>query len=63
MGCDDIETTRLVSPSVTTIRTFFEKQGNIAVDQLIKMINGEPGKLITLKGRVIPRDSTIAKDL
>ncbi len=63
MGCDDIETTRLVSPTVTTIRTFFEKQGNIAVQQLIDLINGEPGKLITLKGRVIPRDSTIGKDL
>ncbi|MBQ7614265.1 MAG: LacI family DNA-binding transcriptional regulator [Butyrivibrio sp.] len=63
MGCDDIETTRLVSPSVTTIRTFFEKQGIIAVEQLIRMINGEEGKLITLNGRIIPRDSTIAKDL
>lgn len=62
MGCDDIETTRLVSPSVTTIRTFFEKQGIIAVEQLIRMIAGEEGKLITLNGRIIPRDSTTAKD-
>ncbi len=63
MGCDDIELTRLVSPSVTTIRTFFEKQGIIAVEQLIRMIGGEEGRLITLNGRIIPRDSTIAKDL
>ncbi len=63
IGCDDIETTRLVSPSVTTIRTYFEKQGIIAVEQLIRMINGESGKLITLNGRIIPRDSTTAKDL
>ena len=63
MGCDDIETTRLVSPSITTIRTFFEKQGALAVEQLIRMIGGEPGELVTLKGRIIPRDSTIAKDL
>ena len=62
MGCDDIETTRLVSPSVTTIRTFFEKQGTIAVEQLIRMINGEGGRLVTLNGRIIPRDSTTAKD-
>ena len=62
MGCDDIETTRLVSPSVTTIRTFFEKQGIIAVEQLIRMIGGEEGKFITLNGRIIPRDSTTAKD-
>ncbi len=63
MGCDDIELTRVVSPSVTTIRTFFEKQGIIAVEQLIRMIGGESGRLITLNGRIIPRDSTIAKDL
>ncbi len=62
MGCDDIETTRLVSPSVTTIRTFFEKQGIIAVEQLIRMIGGEEGKCLTLNGRIIPRDSTTAKD-
>ncbi len=62
VGCDDIETTRLVSPSVTTIRTFFEKQGIIAVEELIRMIKGEPGKLVTLNGRIIPRDSTTAKD-
>lgn len=62
MGCDDIETTRLVSPSVTTIRTYFEKQGVIAVDKLVKMIQGESGELITLNGRIIPRESTKAKD-
>ncbi len=62
IGCDDIETSRLVSPSLTTIRTFFEKQGTIAVEQLIRMIKGESGKLITINGRIIPRDSTIAKD-
>ncbi|MBE5858212.1 MAG: LacI family transcriptional regulator [Lachnospiraceae bacterium] len=62
MGCDDIETTRMFKPTVTTIRTFFEKQGTIAVEQLIKMINGEPGALTTLDGRIIPRESTIAKE-
>ena len=63
IGCDDIELTKLVSPSITTIRTFFEKQGVIAVDKLVKMINGEAGELITLNGRIIPRESTKAKDL
>ncbi|MBQ6576015.1 MAG: LacI family DNA-binding transcriptional regulator [Lachnospiraceae bacterium] len=62
MGCDDIETTRLFSPSVTTIRTNFEKQGAIAVEQLISLIKGEPGKLTTINGRIIPRESTAAKD-
>ena len=62
IGCDDIETTRLFTPSVTTIRTNFEKQGAIAVEQLISMIKGEKGKLTTLNGRIIPRESTMAKD-
>lgn len=62
IGCDDIELTRLVSPSITTIRTFFEKQGAVAVDKLVRMINGESGELITLNGRIIPRESTKAKD-
>ncbi len=58
MGCDDIETTRLYTPSVTTIKTNFEKQGAIAVGQLIRMIKGERGELVTLTGRIITRDST-----
>ena len=62
IGCDDIEATRLVSPSLTTIRTYFEKQGTIAVEQLIRMIKGESGRLITINGRIIPRSSTTAKD-
>ena len=62
MGCDDIETTRLFSPTVTTIRTNFEKQGAIAVEQLISLIKGEPGKLTTISGRIIPRESTRARD-
>ena len=61
IGCDDIEISRLVSPSLTTIRTFFEKQGTIAVEQLIRMIKGESGELRTINGRIIPRDSTITK--
>ena len=62
MGCDDIETTRLFSPTVTTIRTNFEKQGAIAVEQLISLIKGEPGEHITINGRIIPRESTRARD-
>ena len=62
MGCDDIETTRLFSPTVTTIRTNFEKQGAIAVEQLISLIKGDSGKLITINGRIIPRESTSARD-
>lgn len=62
MGCDDIEMTRLMSPSITTIRTNFERQGIIAVEELTNLIRGEHGKVITINGRIIPRGSTIAKD-
>lgn len=41
MGCDDIEIARLVKPSVTTIRTSFEKQGSLAVERLISLIREE----------------------
>lgn len=63
VGCDDIETACLVTPSLTTIRTNFEKQGNVAVEQLIRMIKGEPGRKIVMSGRIIPRQSTIARKL
>ena len=40
----------------------FEKQGAIAVEQLISLIKGEPGEHITINGRIIPRESTRARD-
>ena len=39
-GCDDIEIARLVRPSITTVRTSFEKQGMLAVKYLMGMITG-----------------------
>ena len=45
VGCDDIEIANLYRPSLTTIRTSFERQGTLAVEQLIRMIKeGEEGK-------------------
>lgn len=59
IGCDDIETACLVRPSITTIRTSFEKQGILAVDYLMKLIkNDEEGKIDVLHGRIITREST-----
>lgn len=59
MGCDDVETAQLVSPSITTIRTSFEKQGTLAVEHLVGLIKGETGGSIEiLNGRIIPREST-----
>lgn len=63
MGCDDIETARLVKPSVTTIRTSFEKQGILAVNYLVALIKGEEqGRIEVLRGRIIPRESTCIRE-
>ena len=63
IGCDDIETVRLVSPSITTIRTSFEKQGTLAASYLVSLIKGEEqGKIEVLRGRIIPRESTCIRE-
>ena len=62
VGCDDIEIAHLVKPSVTTVRTSFEKQGALAADHLIALIRGEErGHIDVLRGRIIPRESTCEK--
>ncbi len=58
MGCDDIEMSELYRPSITTIRTNFEKQGMIAVKLLVEMlIKGQKGKLEKLEGKIVERES------
>lgn len=61
MGCDDIEVAALVSPSITTIRTSFERQGTMAVEQVLKLISGDPGSIEVLYGRIIQRESTCSR--
>lgn len=63
LGCDDIETTCLVKPSISTVRTSFEKQGTLAVERLVALIKGEEeGWTQELQGRVIPRESTCLRE-
>ena len=62
IGCDDIEISSLVKPSLTTMRTSFEKQGTLAVKHLIALILGEEkGCIDVLHGRIIPRESTCTR--
>ena len=62
VGCDDIEIAHLVTPSITTVRTSFEKQGTLAADHLIALIRGEEkGSIDVLQGRIIPRESACEK--
>lgn len=64
VGCDDIEIAHLVKPSVTTVKTSFEKQGALAADHLIALIRGEEkGSIDVLQGRIIPRESTCVRKL
>lgn len=63
IGCGDIETARLVKPTLTTIRTSFEKQGVLAVGRLVGLIQGEEdGRIEVLRGRIIPRESTCIRE-
>ena len=63
VGCDDIEIVKLLKPSVTTVRTSFEKQGALSVARLIDLIKGEKkGTIDILQGRVIPRESTCVRE-
>lgn len=62
VGCDDIEIAHLVTPSITTVRTSFEKQGTLAADHLIALIRGEEkGSIDVLQGRIVPRESACEK--
>lgn len=63
IGCDDIDLAKRVHPSVTTIRTSFERQGVQAVIKLVSMIRKETkGTIETLYGRIIPRESTCPRE-
>lgn len=62
VGCDDIEIANLVKPSITTVRTSFEKQGALAAEHLIALIREEEkGCIDVLQGRIIPRESTCVR--
>lgn len=59
MGFDDIELCEWFQPTLTTVKTFFEKQGVIAVEQLMKLINKEgEGSVTKLHGELVVREST-----
>lgn len=63
IGFDDIELAQYFRPSLTTVRNSIERQGVMAVHELIDMIHGvDGGKKEILPGKLIIRESTsIAK--
>lgn len=63
LGCDDIDTARLFKPSISTVRTSFERQGTLAVNHLVSLIKNEEESCIdVLYGRIIPRESTCLRE-
>lgn len=59
IGVDDVEFCEWHRPTLTTIKTGYEKQAVVAIRKLVKMINGEEtGDITKLHGRLIERKST-----
>ncbi|NMP22247.1 LacI family DNA-binding transcriptional regulator [Sulfobacillus harzensis] len=59
VGFDDIEATRYVYPSLTTIRQPMDEIGRVAVDMLVKRVTGELVEVdpVLLAGKLIRRES------
>lgn len=59
IGVDDIEFCQWYRPTLTTIKTGYEKQASVAISKLVKMINDEEtGDIIKLHSHLIEREST-----
>ena len=59
-GFDDVEYASLVRPALTTVRQDIQEKGRVAVDMLVKMLEGRPEEaetLVVLPTRMIIRDS------
>lgn len=62
MGFDDIDIAEYFNPSLTTIRNPIARQGKLAVDTLIDMIEEKKeGRIIKLEGSLIVRNSCTRK--
>lgn len=59
VGFDDIEATRYVYPSLTTVRQPMDDIGRVAVEMLLRLIKGEPVEenLVLLPGELVRRES------
>ena len=57
IGCDDIELCSMVSPALTTVRTNLTRLGELAASEILRLMNHEPGQLVTIPGNLIVRQS------
>ena len=61
VGFDDVPEARFYLPALTTVRQDFEQIGRVAVESLIRQIEGAPAEHIDpLEARLIVRESTAA---
>lgn len=59
IGFDDIEIAQYYKPSLTTVRNPIARQGILAVQNVVEMIDGtSKGKIHKLQSKIIGRDST-----
>jgi DNA-binding LacI/PurR family transcriptional regulator len=59
VGFDDVPEARFYLPPLTTVRQDFEQVGRVAVEALIRQIEGEPVERVApLEARLIVREST-----
>lgn len=62
IGCDDIDLCDLLDPSMTTIHTNFQQQGELAIGKLMRMLNeDDTGSIHKIDGRLIVRKSCRAR--
>lgn len=57
MGCDDINLCEFITPPLTTIRTHFQEIGTRAAREVLRLIQGEPGRLLKQEGVLVVRKS------
>ncbi|MGN0763445.1 MAG: substrate-binding domain-containing protein, partial [Aristaeellaceae bacterium] len=57
IGCDDNEFCSMVSPALTTVRTNLTRLGELAASEILRLMNREPGQLVTIPGDLIVRQS------
>ena len=57
MGCDDINLCEYINPPLTTIRTQFQQSGTLAAQEVLRLIRGEPGRLMKQEGILVVRKS------
>ena len=57
MGCDDITLCEYLTPGLTTIRTNFQRTGAQAAGEVLRLIRGEPGRVLPQSGELVVRQS------